>query len=111
MVPNTTCTLCLAAASTMAAVGSKVAGMRHGSGIGLREADEMRAFLGGARDGAHGLGDVLLVLSGPVADGLDHCDAEGHGSAPFDGAISGNVKRGGGKVKEPREPCVGGESA
>src|SRR5262245_8219716 len=32
MVPNTTWVRCLAAASTIAAVGSKAAGMRHGPG-------------------------------------------------------------------------------
>ena len=32
MVPNTTWVLCFAAASAIAAVGSKVAGIRHGPG-------------------------------------------------------------------------------
>jgi hypothetical protein len=53
-------------------------GLRHGRGrverrrhaprpgIGLGEADEVGALVGGVLDGAHGVGDVVLVFAGRV---------------------------------------------
>ena len=43
----------------------------------------MRALGGRGRDGRHGVGDVVLVRAGTVADRLHDGDAEGHGDVLF----------------------------
>ena len=78
MVPNTTCTPWVAAASAMAA--DRIEGRRHAprAGIGFRETDEIGALVGGVLDRAHGVGDIALIFAGTVRNRLHNGDAEGH---------------------------------